>query len=96
MITSDEGLVDFLTGFLSKSYSHGMDDRVAKVEWRLDPKSLEPFMDTSEIIERCKNLLKSSPDWLKEKKKVAVETFVKWYDLQAEGKNPENPWEWKE
>lgn len=89
IITSDEGLVEFLTGFLSKSYSHGMGDRVAKVKWRLDPKSLEPFVDPTEIIKRCRNLLELMPDWLKDKKKIAVETFVKWYDFQAEGKNPE-------
>ena len=88
----DEGLVDFLNKFLAKGYSQGMDDRVARVKWRLDPKSLEPFLDVSTIIERCKNLLKSSPEWLKDRKKIAVETFVKWYDLRAEGKNPENQW----
>ncbi len=92
VITSDEGFIDFLTAFLSKTYSHGIDDKVVKVEWRLDPKSIEPFVNPAEIIARSKNLFKLSPDWLKEKKKIAVETFVKWYDLQAEGKNPEHPW----
>lgn len=96
VIALDEGLVDFLIGFLSKSRSHGMGDRVAKVEWQLDPKSIEPFINPADIIERCKNLLKSMPDWLKKDKKIAVETFVKWYDLRAEGKDPEHPWEWEE
>ncbi len=65
-----------------------MGDRVAKVRWRLNPKSLEPFIDPSELIQKCKNLLKSPPEWLKDRKKIAVETFVKWFELQAQGKNP--------
>jgi predicted KAP-like P-loop ATPase len=96
VISTDEGLVDFLTHFLSKSQSQGMEDRVAKVNFRLDPKSIEPFVNPADIIERCKNLLKLIPDWLKDDRKIAVETFVKWYDLRAQGKNPDHPWEWEE
>lgn len=96
VITSDEGLVDFLTGFLSKGYRSTIHDRVSKVQWRLDPKHIEPFVNPAEIIERCKNILRSLPDWLKDRKKIAVETFIKWYELRLKGKNPENPWEWEE
>ncbi|MEA1995159.1 MAG: hypothetical protein U9N18_03275 [Campylobacterota bacterium] len=39
----------------------------------------------AEIIDRCKNLLKSSPEWLKDEKKIAVETFIK----QLEDKDSE-------
>ncbi|MEA3431602.1 MAG: NTPase KAP, partial [candidate division WOR-3 bacterium] len=89
VITSDKGLVDFLTGFLSKGYIQGMDDRIASVQWRLNPKSLEPFVKPAKIISRSKKLLTSPPKWLKDKKKIAVETFVKWFELQSQGKNPE-------
>lgn len=95
VITSDQGLVDFLTGFLSKGYSQSISDRVASVKWHLDPKSLEPFINPSEIAERCKNLLKSSPDWLMDRKKIAVETFVKWFELQFKRGNAEHPWKWE-
>lgn len=88
-IISDEGLVNFLMGFLSKGYSQTITDRVGKVRWRLAPKSLEPFVDPSKLIERCKNLLKSPPDWLKDRKKIAVRTFTRWFELESKGKNPE-------
>lgn len=87
--TPDEGLADFLTGFLSKSYSQRNGDRVARVKWRLAPKSLQPFIDPSKLIERCRNLLESPPHWLKDTRKIAVETFVRWFELQCQGKNPE-------
>jgi len=92
IIASNEGLADFLVAFLSESQSYSSGDRVARTYWRLDPKSIEPFINPSEIIERCRKLLELQPDWLKDKRKIAVETFVKWYDLQAEGKNPEDYW----
>jgi predicted KAP-like P-loop ATPase len=88
-IASDDGLVDFLTGFLSKGYSQSIDDRVSEVRWRLDPKLLEPFIDPSGVIQRCKNLLKSPPEWLKGRKRIAIETFVKWYELRVQGMSPE-------
>lgn len=90
VIAPDEGLVDFLTGFLSKGYSQSIGDRVGKVKWRLDPKSLEPFINPSKIIERCKDLLNLSPHWLKDKKKIAIETFIKEFELRSKGKNFES------
>lgn len=93
IIASDEGLVDLLSAFLSRSYSQSMGDRVAKVRWRLDPKSLEPFIDPSQLIERCKNLIASPPEWLKDERKIAVETFVRWFELRKEGRDPERDWE---
>ena len=93
---SDEGLADLLVAFLSKVHSHSLGDRVATVNWRLDPNSIEPFISPSEIIERCRKLLETQPTWLKDRRKIAVETFVKWYDLQAEGKDPDSPLAWRE
>jgi len=87
IISSDSGLVDLLTGFLSKGYSRSMDDRVAKPQWHLDPKSLEPFVEPSQIIERCKKLLISPPQWLNDKKKIAVETFVREFEFRKQEKH---------
>jgi len=89
IISSDSGLVELLTGFLSKGYSQPMGDRVAKPQWHLDPKSLEPFVEPSRIIERCKKLLISPPQWLNDKKKIAIETFVREFELGRQGKHPE-------
>ena len=96
IIASDEGLADFLVAFLSEVQSYSLGDRVARTHWRLDPKSIEPFINPSEIIERCRKLLETSPDWLVDRRKIAVETFIRWYDLRAEGKDPDSPWAWRE
>lgn len=89
IISSDEGLTNFLSLFLTQSSSWGMEDKVPKYQWRLDPKSIEPWVDDiSKIVERCKNILKAEPDWLEEKRKTAVETFIRSYDLISKGKDP--------
>jgi predicted KAP-like P-loop ATPase len=72
IVASDEGLVDFLAAFPSKTHIQGVD-------------VIEPFVKPAEIIDRCKNLLKSSPEWLKDEKKIAIETFIK----QLEDKDSE-------
>lgn len=94
-IEADRGLANLLEGFLSKGYRQTLTDRVGEVRWRLDPKSLEPFLNPSEIIGRCKNLIKSPPEWLKDTKKIAVETFIKEFELQSAGKNPKDTSEWE-
>ena len=91
IITSDESLADFLSLFLSQSSSWGMDDKVPRLQWRLDPKSIEPFVDDlSNIFIKCKEILKAKPNWLKDKKKTAIETFIRSYDLSKKGKDINN------
>ncbi|OPX93176.1 MAG: hypothetical protein A4E53_00286 [Pelotomaculum sp. PtaB.Bin104] len=89
LLTTDEGLVDLLVGFLSKSYSQALGDRVSRSNWRLDPKVLEPFIEPSAIIDRARRIFQESPEWLKDEKRIAVETFFKEYDLRARGENPD-------
>ena len=97
VIASDEGLVDFLAVFLSEGRSYGSGDRVARTHWRLDPKSIEPFVeDLSQVAERCRTLLESSSDWLTGRRRTAVETFVEWYEIRAAGKDPNSPLAWME
>jgi predicted KAP-like P-loop ATPase len=88
LFTTDEGLVDFLVGFLSKTYIHALGDHVSRSKWRLDPKVLGPFINPSVIIDRARQLVQNSPEWLKDDKKIAVETFVREYDLREKGKDP--------
>lgn len=40
MIEADDGLIDFITSFLSKSKVHGMSDYVFKEEWKINLKIL--------------------------------------------------------
>lgn len=89
LLNSDEGIAELLVGFLSKIHSQALDDRVSRSNWRLDPKVLEPFLDTSTIIDKTRQIVNNSPEWLKDKKRVAVETFIKEYDLRAKGKDPD-------
>lgn len=96
IIESNQGLVDFLVSFLSKSYSMGMTDRVPKAHWRLYPHTLEPFLDVEKAYERCKAILEASPEWLINKKKIAVEIFIKGYEMKLKGKDPSVPLEWDE
>jgi len=96
IVKSDQGFVDFLVGFLSKSYSMGMGDRVPKEHWRLYPNMLELFIDIDKSYKRCKRILKSQPEWLKNKNKIAVETFMKGYEIKLKGKDPSSSIEWEE
>lgn len=86
--SSDEGLTDFLSLYLSKVPSWGMDDKVPRYQWRLDPKSIEPWVeDISNIVERCKKILDIEPEWLNEEQKKAVSTFIRSYNMILEGKD---------
>jgi predicted KAP-like P-loop ATPase len=90
-ISSDEGLVAFLSIYLSQVSSLGMDDKAARYLWRLDPKSIDPWIDDlSKIYERCKSILKAEPEWLNEEGKIAVETFIRSFDLISKGKSIDN------
>ena len=75
VIESDEGLVDFLVGFFDKDY-YGQDEKAFKLS------ELKLFVNPSEIIDRCKNLLASPPEWLKNLRKVAIDAFVKRVELE--------------
>ncbi len=95
IVETDEGLVSLLEGFLSRSYSQTITDRVGQYRWRLSPKALEPFVNPATIVDRCKKLIESPPNWLEGKKRTAVETFLKESELLAKGKNPDNIPDWE-
>jgi len=88
IISSDEGLIDFLSLYLSRVSSWGMDDKVERYEWRLDPRSIERWVeDISVVFERCKKIIETEPEWLNENRKNAVETFIRSYTLVLKGKD---------
>jgi predicted KAP-like P-loop ATPase len=88
ILDTDETMVDLLTAFLTKTFSVGASDRVSRTKWRLSPKSLEPFLEPGAIIHRCKQLQLSPPAWLTGEKLIAVNTFVKEFELIRQGKDP--------
>ena len=76
VIETDKGLVVLLTAFLNKA-RRGEGDYVARENWHLDPRAVEPFLDLNVTYQRCKNLLQTPSAWLKDNEKTAVETFIK-------------------
>ncbi|MBI3220808.1 MAG: hypothetical protein HYZ44_14935 [Bacteroidetes bacterium] len=77
LISTDDGLIDFVSAFLGKSMSHGMSDYVGKVYWRIDLKSIKHFLDPESIKERVRTISrKGGFDQLSNEKQKAVKTFV--------------------
>ena len=71
MIRNDDGLIDFITIFLSESVS------AETSYWHINLKSVEEFADLKEIESRLKKI-HSSPDFehLDDQKKLAIKTFL--------------------
>ena len=77
MIKSDDGLIDFIAGFLSKSTSHGMSDYVGKTHWKIHIENVKEFVDLKEIESRIRNISSSSDfEQLNDRKKLAIKTFL--------------------
>ena len=77
MIKTDDGLIDFITSFLSKSTIHGLSDYTAKIDWRINIKNVEEFVDLKEVESRIRKILSSSDfKELDERKKLAIKTFI--------------------
>ncbi|MFC2062178.1 P-loop NTPase fold protein, partial [Elusimicrobiota bacterium] len=49
-----EGLVDFISGFLSKTTSYGMNNYVGEINWRINLKETAAFIDNEKVLERLK------------------------------------------
>jgi len=88
IISTDEGLLFFLEKFLQKSYVQSASDAFPRVRYRLDPKSLEPFLDPSKIVDRVQNILVNEKLTKTEKQQIALKQFLREYDLRRQGKDP--------
>jgi predicted KAP-like P-loop ATPase len=76
-IKNEDGLIDFITGFLSKSISHSMSDYVGKTHWKIHLKDVKEFVDLKEIEPRIRNISSSSDfEQLNDRKKLAIRTFL--------------------
>lgn len=77
MIKNDEGLVDFITSFLTPVSPHNSSDSQEKRHWRIDG-SIENFIDLKEIEQRIRKIF-NSPDFaqLEDQKKFAISIFLK-------------------
>jgi len=75
----DAGLCDYLAGFLQVTHSHGLTDRVSRRTWRVHFPSVQKFMecDALDLLPRCQKILKDAPDWLHDRRRLALETFIR-------------------
>jgi predicted KAP-like P-loop ATPase len=77
MIKNDDGLIEFITSFLSKSTSQGISDYVERIHWRISLENVEEFMDLKEIEPRIRKIFSFSDfKHLDDRKKLAMKTFL--------------------
>jgi len=77
-IKNDDGLIDFIASFLNKhKISYGMSDYVGKIDWRINIKNVEEFVDLKDVEPRIRKMLSSSDfEELDTRKKLAIKTFL--------------------
>lgn len=78
VIQQDEGLANLLTGFLGRSQSAGLSDRVSRSTWKIDLPTLKRFLteELEPIAERCESILSQPPSWLSGQQRLALTTVV--------------------
>ena len=90
VINDDDGLAIFLEKFMSKCYCSGYSDGYTDIYYRLDPRSLEPFLDPSQIIDRAKRIAVNEN--ITEIQRRALRQFITEYEALKEGNDPNDPW----
>lgn len=85
-VATPEGLAQFLEAFLQPLKSQSLGDVGVRISYRLDPKWIEPFIEPSTLIDRARKLLGSTD--LTDNQRIALEQFVKEFDMRSQGKNP--------
>jgi predicted KAP-like P-loop ATPase len=87
IIVNDDDLILFVEQFGSIRKSQGLGDLAAREKYRLDPKSLEPYIDPNKIVDKLKRIRDTSQ--LDSEKMKAVSQFLHEHDLRMRGKDPE-------
>lgn len=77
LTSTDEGLIDVIIAFLSKSHTHSSGDYVSKTKWRVNYKSLKEFINLEQAKDR---LMKIDLNKVGDKEKFAIELFLKDFD----------------
>ncbi len=81
IITTDKGLIDFITAFVSTSTSHTMGDNVSRNNLRISLKNLSDFVEVDEIEPRIRKLKVTKEfNGLNDKNKKAIEVFLNTFD----------------
>ena len=85
MIIDDDGLIDFIASFLSKSTSQGISDYVGRVNWRISLKTIEDFIDIKKIEPRIRKIFSSTGfSKLGDRKQLAIKTLLDTIDGKIE------------
>lgn len=88
VIETDEGLINFLEKFLQQTFHHSASNLVSTKSYRIDLEQLEPFLDSSSIIGRVKNLATTNQTQLTNKQTKAVEQFIREYEIRQQRNDP--------
>lgn len=77
ILKTDDGLVDFISSFLSKSMSHGMSDYVGRFHWKIPLDSIKRFVDPESIKDRLREISQRDDfNRLPEEKQKAIRLFL--------------------
>jgi len=85
IIGNDEELVNFLENFLQKDLSEDDSKRMQKTGYSLNLNSIEPYSETSLIVDQIRSLNEKGE--LTETQKTAITQFIQAYDLR-QGREP--------
>lgn len=89
MIQDDDGLINFITSFLSKTKSRCMSDYVIKINWQIPLESIKEFVDLKLIEPRIRNIFSSSKFKQlddNDKRKQAIKIFLDTFDGKMENR----------
>jgi len=88
LIASNEGLADFLAGFLQQTYAHTFGDRVSRSKWVIHIPSVEELAGVGPLKERAERILAEEPSWLTGRRRLALKVFLRDLESKPEGYSP--------
>ena len=83
---TDEGLLKLLQKFLRYTKSQTVGDWAVCLQPRLNPASMEDYLDTATCADRLRDLQRNSQ--VPDSAQVAVSQYLKEFDILQEGNNP--------
>ncbi|MFZ1181160.1 MAG: P-loop NTPase fold protein [Herbaspirillum sp.] len=85
---SDDGLLALLPKLVQYSTFHTMGDRAARLQPRLNPNSLESYLDTASCAKRLAELVEKRE--VPDEARQVVTQFLKEFEMLKAGKNPDD------
>lgn len=86
---TDEGLLELLQQFLQDTRQHTLGEPVIRQVPRLNPRWLEPYLDTRLCFDRLLQLRDRGA--IPSEFQAAADQFIREYELLAQGKDPDAP-----